>query len=221
VSNSDFIPAKGADFNLWVNNFFPYMEANADRFGIDPAIVAALHPLLCDWNSKYTIAETPATSTRVTILEKNEARSTLEEQLRPFIKEHLAFNHSVTDGDRRSMELPVYKTTRTPAGLPADAPETWADSSVLRRLTIHFRIAGKRSGAKPKGVHGAEIRWCILNHAPLSIDEMIHSSFDTRSPFTLEFDECDRGKSVYFCVRWENSRGEKGPWSEIVMAIIP
>jgi hypothetical protein len=43
----------------------------------------------------------------------------------------------------------------------------------------------------------------------------------TRTSLTLEFDEPDRGKTVYFCLRWENTRGQKGPWSPIQKAIIP
>jgi hypothetical protein len=31
----------------------------------------------------------------------------------------------------------------------------------------------------------------------------------------------DRGKKLYFALRWENTRGEKGPWSEIHSTIIP
>lgn len=38
---------------------------------------------------------------------------------------------------------------------------------------------------------------------------------------TLTFDENQRGKTVYFALRWENTRGEKGPWSQIVSSIIP
>jgi hypothetical protein len=45
--------------------------------------------------------------------------------------------------------------------------------------------------------------------------------FDTNSPLDIEFTEEDRGKVVWFAVRWENTRGEKGPWSEIYFAIIP
>jgi hypothetical protein len=45
--------------------------------------------------------------------------------------------------------------------------------------------------------------------------------FDTDSPLEIEFDEADRGKIVWFAVRWENTRGQKGPWSEIFFAIIP
>jgi hypothetical protein len=30
-----------------------------------------------------------------------------------------------------------------------------------------------------------------------------------------------RGKTVWFRLRWENNRGQKGPWSELYSAIIP
>ncbi|MDR0743629.1 MAG: hypothetical protein LBF05_04640, partial [Tannerella sp.] len=68
---------------------------------------------------------------------------------------------------------------------------------------------------------GVEIRWAILSAPPGSIDELIHSSFVIHTPFTLTFDESERGKKVYFILRWENTRGQKGPWSEIVSAVIP
>jgi hypothetical protein len=45
--------------------------------------------------------------------------------------------------------------------------------------------------------------------------------FDTRSPYTFQFDLSDAGKRLYCCLRWENNVGVKGPWSEIQSAIIP
>jgi hypothetical protein len=53
-------------------------------------------------------------------------------------------------------------------------------------------------------MHGVEIRWATLD-----------------TPFVINFDENQRGKAVYFCLCRENNTGEKGPWSEIVKAIIP
>ena len=64
------------------------------------------------------------------------------------------------------------------------------------------------------------LRW-TADYPPASIDELIHSDFDTTSPFTLKFDEADRGKRVYFCLRWESNTNLKGPWGEIYSAIIP
>jgi hypothetical protein len=93
---------------------------------------------------------------------------------------------------------------------------------MIRRLTIHFYDQGSvKSKAKPAGQHGAEIRWAILDTPPVDVKELIHSSFDTRTPFTLEFEGHECGKTVYFCLCWENTRGEKGPWSKIVSAVIP
>jgi hypothetical protein len=55
----------------------------------------------------------------------------------------------------------------------------------------------------------------------LDADELVHSSFDTHTPFKLKFNGHERGKTVYFALRWENTRGEKGPWSAVISAIIP
>ncbi|MDR1864959.1 MAG: hypothetical protein LBR08_05235 [Bacteroidales bacterium] len=72
-----------------------------------------------------------------------------------------------------------------------------------------------------KGVRGAEIRWLISATPPVNWDDLRHSEFDTRSPFTMSFSGDQRGQTVYFALRWENNTGEKGPWCEIQSAIIP
>jgi hypothetical protein len=35
------------------------------------------------------------------------------------------------------------------------------------------------------------------------------------------FTEAERGKRAYFVARWESNSNKKGPWSDIVSAIIP
>ncbi|MDR0754310.1 MAG: hypothetical protein LBF04_02865, partial [Prevotellaceae bacterium] len=70
--------------------------------------------------------------------------------------------------------------------------------------------------------HGAEIRWQVFDtQQEVHLDELINSSFDTNSPLTLEFNDRQRGKVLYFALRWENTRGEKGPFGPILNAIIP
>jgi hypothetical protein len=48
-----------------------------------------------------------------------------------------------------------------------------------------------------------------------------HSVFDTRTPMKLVFSGEQRGKSLYFAMRWENNMGEKGLWNDIISTIIP
>ncbi|MDR0717551.1 MAG: hypothetical protein LBF50_09055 [Azoarcus sp.] len=45
--------------------------------------------------------------------------------------------------------------------------------------------------------------------------------FDTNRPATLAFDESQRGKMLYFCLRWEGNTGLKGPYGEIYNTIVP
>jgi hypothetical protein len=61
----------------------------------------------------------------------------------------------------------------------------------------------------------------VLDTPPASRAELTQSSFDTHSPFRLTFDENQRGQALYYCLCWENTRGEKGPYSPIEKAIIP
>jgi hypothetical protein len=62
----------------------------------------------------------------------------------------------------------------------------------------------------------------MISDVPMvDANELVHSVFDTRTPFTLEFGGHERGKTVYFALRWENTRGQKGHWSPIQSAIIP
>jgi hypothetical protein len=162
----------------------------------------------------------PALRTPLITFIKNEKRKAYEKVLRILIQ-MLESNPLVTDDDRRSVGIVIRDTSRTPVKPPKTYPEFMIDTSIIRCLIILFWDLGSKSKAKPRGIHGAEICWAILDRPPLSVDELVHSNFCTRSPFKLTFDESDRGKTVYFCLRWENTKGEKGPWSEIMMAIIP
>jgi hypothetical protein len=108
------------------------------------------------------------------------------------------------------MGLPIYKTTRTHIQAATDFPSHWEDTSIIRRLAINFRDKNSKTNGKPPGMHGIEARWSILDTPPATIEELLHSGFDTRTPFVLNFEENQRGKTVYFCLCWENNTGEKG-----------
>ena len=218
----DYLPRKEAEFYMWVVVFFTYLIANLQRFGIAEGVIAPLIVLRDDFDEKYATAQATATRTQSSILAKNNAIEALKEAVRKFVREYLAFNHLVTDEDRTNMGLPVYKKGHTPVPVPATYPVFTIDSSIIRTLKIFFRDAmDEARRGKPFGVHGAEIRWSISDAPIVNPDDLPHSAFDTRSPFVLEFSGEQRGLTVWFCLRWENTRGEKGPWGEIVSAIIP
>jgi hypothetical protein len=210
------------EFAVWATNFLSYLFKSYERFNIPLAVYTGLEELKEDFAEKLAAAEAPETRTKLTITAKNEARKLFEAKLQQDVNEYLTYNHLVTNEDREGMGLPVHKTSRTPAPVATTYPDCEIDTTMIRRLGIHYFNPGhEKFKAKPPGQHGAEIRWAPLKTPPTRIEELVHSSFDTRTPLILEFGEEERGLMVYFCLRWENTRGEKGPWSPIKSAIIP
>ena len=214
------IPKKDANFDVTADGITNKADENRNEWNLDNDWFDSVLDTRNRWKDKYSVYLPEATRTPLITFEKNEARRDFEKPLRLLVK-NLQSNPKVTADDLRAMGIALPSGSRTPAPVPATYPEFTPDSSVIRRLTVHFRNAGSDSNAKPKGVHGAEIRWAVLDTPPAGVATLANSSFDTRTPFTLEFDDAQRGKTVYFCLRWENTRGEKGPWSEIVSAIVP
>ncbi|MDR2470292.1 MAG: hypothetical protein LBD27_07435 [Tannerella sp.] len=221
MPNSDFIPRKEGSFHAWIMAFFAYLLENLQRFGIVEDTIIPLVSLKQDFDVKYVAATTPSTRTAATVLAKNRALGALKTAMRVFIKEYLTYNHLVTDEDRRNLGLPVYKTGRTPHPVPTTYPVFTVDTSVIRCLTIHFRDSTGSGKAKPFGVHGVEIKWGYSQEPVVNPESLPYSAFDTRSPYTFEFPGDKRGATVWFVLRWESTRGDKGPWSEIVNAIVP
>jgi hypothetical protein len=131
-------------------------------------------------------------------------------------------NPMVTDTDLDEMGLPRHSGG---GGGHNPPPNTRVAVSVLLPgpgcLEFHFHNEGSENKAKPAGVHGAEMMWEILEAPTTEWHDLTHSEFDTHTPLTLQFEGHNRGKTLYFAMRWENTTGEKGPWNTIQNVIIP
>ena len=216
----DYVPRGDEQFLTWAGNLISYANSHANAMKVDPQTVQPLQAKLAAYQTAFTTASDPNRG-KVDILNKNEARDALKSDIRAFVKAYLAYNPAVSDADKERLGLPLYDNTRTPSPPPSTIPELEPDSSVIRQISVHFRDAGSERRGKPAHVHGLELRWALLDAPPASVAELTNSAFDTASPYTFTFDETERGKALYLCSRWENNTGGKGPWGEIVKAIVP
>ena len=218
---TDIFPRPDADFNNWLNPIVTFISANAVTYGLDAAAVAALNGAMPEWTQAYTAYEDPATATTAATARKNAARAALETLLRPLIKQ-LQASPQMTDTIRASIGLHVHAAGHAPAPVPATPPLATVDTS--RRLShiIDFRdaIAPQRR-AKPAGVRGCEVWAKVGGPPPASLHELTYLATDTATPYLVEYDVAQGGQTVYYWLRWVNTRGEHGPWSEVVAATIP
>ncbi|MDR2358222.1 MAG: hypothetical protein LBD87_00280 [Prevotellaceae bacterium] len=220
MNNSNFLPRKDVEFLQWATNFLVVLLKILSRIGFPDSVYGILNERVDIFSNKLRIADAPETRTKATVQEKNEARKSLESYLRQAIGEYLTRNHLVTDADRDNLGLPIRKTTHTPAPVATTIPWVQVVINLIRHLRFDFG-GSEGSKAKPAGQHGMELAARIGDEKPANVHELTHSYFDTHTPLTIDFEEEDRGKTFWYAVRWENTRGEKGPWSEIQSAKIP
>jgi hypothetical protein len=197
----DRIGITGASFNWFTTEFIPKHQIFNAAF--------------LDWRNPAE--RNPA---------KTAALMTAEGDFKPLYRKlytgFLKSNPLVTDEDLVSMGLPKRSTGgKTPPTPPTEMVEATTDTSKPGIVGINFRSKNEKGTAKPQHVRGAEIVHAILDSPPADWAQLIHSTFDTRTPAQLVFSGEQRGKTVYFALRWENNIGEKGPWSDIYSAIIP
>jgi hypothetical protein len=213
----DYIPRKDAEFDAWFANSIGMMRG--DAMGVPFADRKLLEQHYEHWHKADDAVLGPHTSVQTEA--KADARENAERAIRAFKRRYVDAPET-TDVNRTGLGFPVHDGVRTPGRKPQTRPAAVVDTSMIRQLGIRFKDRGSNRRAKPYGVHGAEIRWNMQDAPPRHIEsELIHSDFDTASPFTLVFGEADRGKRVYFALRWQNTTNLKGDWSEIYSAVIP
>ncbi|MDR1562647.1 MAG: hypothetical protein LBS54_06150 [Dysgonamonadaceae bacterium] len=220
MANKDYIPAKEEDFNKWQNVFF----INLSDFGAEDLMPPPKYHELArrkgNYDNMYAIAEDTKTRTSITIFDRQQARKEYESYIREIVKKYLINSDKLTGGQLIQMGLPIHKTTHTPAPVEKNYPWLNVVLKTIRYLTVEFGES-ETSKAKPEGQHGIDFVYVVSDEKPTDISQLTEKDSDTNTPIEIPFSEKDRGKTVWFAARWQNTRNEKGPWSPIYFAIIP
>ncbi|MDR0729723.1 MAG: hypothetical protein LBF19_06355 [Prevotellaceae bacterium] len=220
MSRTDIFPRRESEFITWVASYLAALTLIATRIEFPESELTRLNTLYADYQTKYNVAEAPQTRTRATVAEKNGAKKTLQAAIRQDTAEYITRNHRVTAADRDNLGLPPRSDGRTPAPIAPGPPWLMPNTRLLRHIIFDYG-GTEMSKAKPAGQHGVELIWEIADERPPHVRNLTHSVFDTHTPLTIEFDEDQRGKTLWYTARWENTRGEKGPWGEIQSVVIP
>jgi hypothetical protein len=221
ANNGDWLPSREQDLADLCQKWKAGLEnpANITNFGWNQTeVTETLTKVTVFLMARAAYEEVDSTVNRMA---KDEAKEAAKSAMRDFANSSIRYNKQMKDEDKLVYGIHPVDRTPTTAGAPESYPEAEPDTSIIRQVTINFWDSATKKRGKPHGVHGAEIRWAILDHAPALVDELSNSDFDTASPFTLKFDEGQRGQKVYFCLRWETNTNVKGPYGEIYSTIIP
>ena len=220
----DYIPGSDTEFLAWATNFASYAGAHLADLGIDAADIA---PIASGRTDFYTTmhenltAQQAAQSARQA---KDASRDALESLIRQLVRQ-LQASGDVDNSERAALGITVPDTIRTASAGGIDTrPIGSVDTSQRLRHEIRFSDeATPTSRAKPAGIMGCEI-WVKVaptgEAAPTNADELSFISMDTASPYIVEYDGKDGGKTAHYMLRWVKTSGDKGPWSETISATI-
>jgi hypothetical protein len=186
------------------------------------------------WRSAFSRLEGAHTSGDV--LAKREQRAESEAVLRDFNRSFVLYVREVTDAQRRNIGCPVHSRHSTPVPAPkvqATADVVYLGVHLLQLVNIK-PVQDRAGEEEAKAEFGVRICWGILGPAtetdrlrlaapPETGNDLPHSVFIHRKRYRFDF-EGDSGKTVYFCLRYENGKGGKegeGPFGPLFSAIIP
>jgi hypothetical protein len=219
-----YIPSNAAQFKAFTLNLLRYVEkklaaSSAPWTAFIP--VARFDEVMSSYDAfttAFQVAE--QTPTHANILRRQEAQAAAAAVLRAFVNQFLRFP-PVTNGDRAEMGVPNHDTIRTDHKVVAELVDFVIHVSAVRELRVEFWIQGAAHKAKPEGYDGAVLIWGIRDTPPEKPEDLEHHTMASRTPYTLYFEETERGKTVYIALCWQNERGITGAWSEYKSAIIP
>jgi hypothetical protein len=220
MSNSSYLPSKEADLVDWADNFVTVLTAHATAWQVPADEVTALTAALNAFKPLHEQAAGPD-STAVIVEQKNEAKAALVTLIRNMVNYRLANPAVVNNAARVELGLHVKDTNPTPVGPPTTAPEIELTFPGIRRIDVHFKDESSSSKARPAGTNGAVVFWEFSETPITDLNALSHSALATKTPYRFEFGEADRGKRIYVALRWQSSRGDRGPASSIESAAVP
>jgi len=224
-TRKDYIPSNAVTFALFMQKLIEYVVAHLTEWTHIPELVVTEATRLLE-NLNTTLTENSGLSTAAQNLAKREAQAAATKAVRAMVNQYLRFA-PVTNVDRVQMGIPNRDTVPTIVPPP--------DVQVIGTLMFpgvglvdvyDIKPDGDRTDDRAK--HGVRIYFGVVSQTskfkiagpPKTGSDLPHSVFTRRNRQRFDF-MGEHGNVVYFCLRYENSKGQAGPWGRIIKSFIP
>ena len=219
----DYVPTPDGDFAAYLNDFINAITAWWNAQGLNPDDLTELYKAWERWELRYPAHVTAQAAARAAAQAKTQARKDAERELRAVARFVQSFP-ATTDAQRAALGLTVPRPTRAVPRAPATRPR--GVITAVNRLTHELLVtddATPTRRAHPHGTRGAEV-WLKLVPAgeptPSQPANLTYVTTTSRPTLRTTFTPTDGGKTAVYLLRWINTRGEPGPWSEPVTGTV-
>jgi hypothetical protein len=235
LKNFDWLPGKRTGQLAMAKKWHTVLTDKGKQWQVTDADISELNDLIGDaekWLDKAMAADRNA----ITTTRCKEAFDNLAEYMRN-IKARKFFSPPLYDPDFISLGLRPRDIIYTPAADPtgqAAADITYPGPALLM---LHMKTLSS-TASDPRTDLGYRIYYGILSkdgasaeetavsrrylmEPPVTGKELPSSQFTRRKKEMFIFTAEDSGKTAYFCIHFENSKGKAGPWGPVFSAVIP
>jgi hypothetical protein len=217
----DFIPPNDAEFHIFQKQFVNTIAENPSKCGATAEDVTGLKGAQTAWDTAYPAHIKAQEDARTATQVKETVRGKLETFVRSAARK-VNGTVGVDNATRVSVGLPPRDETRGRVNPPTTRPIGRLEPARPHTLVLHFVDEQTPTRlAKPEGAQGCQVWSYVGESAPADATSYAFLALDTRTPYADEHTRSEAGKNAYYLLRWQNSKGETGPWSDVVTAKIP
>ena len=228
MSYKSYVPRNDAHFIEWADNLIKVSTTKCKEWLVASPITV-VGDTLTEFKAAYAKTLDPNHGRNDTFV-KNEKRQAAEAALRSYVQGFLARNPKVSDADRDLIRITVRDTTPTVVPPPTAQVEGELSFPGIALVAVqNIRSAGVKATDKSK--HGVRIHYGVvgtpdetdrfrLTNRPATGADLPHSVFTRRKSHRFDFTG-NSGREVFICMRYENSKGDTGPWGIMLNAFIP
>ena len=235
AKSNDWLPSKRTDQLAMAKTWRTVLGAKKLQFQITDAQLSELDDIIEDaenWLGKAMSSDRTAVITA-------QCKGAFDHMINFMrdLKNRKFFSPPFYDPDFIALGLKPKDTNPTPVAPPTGQAEADITYPGPHLLMLHIKpIAGTL--IDPKADYGYRIYYGILppggatpeqatsqrrylSKATPTGADLPHSKFTRRKKELFDFPADDSGKTAYFCIRYENSKGQSGPWGPVFNAVIP
>jgi hypothetical protein len=212
-------PAADADFSTYTDDAVPYLTTNATRLGVSKDNNTLLTGLQGQWDDNQVKITDDTQRTPAVVATKNKLRQQIEKALRNVYAD--IPQSALTDDDRAVLHLKARDTHGTRVPPMNHAPVMTMGGMEHLQHTLRFQNSST-SDSKAMPERQKIYLEYFIGSAGLAPATIAFANGKNISKFkaAVVFTEADAGQTCYYRCCYENTHGERSPWSATLSAVI-
>ena len=235
MKTTDWMPGSRRGQITMASHWITMFEANGTRWQIDAAEIMILKTKTAGAEDALVIAESKERTSSTTALLETSFKD-LCDYMR-FIKQRKLYKPLLSNIDFADLWLTPKKETKSKIPVPVHKTKGRVEFSVSGVVIVVWEYIVELN-ADERSDYGVRVNYGVvvddpaaqsaltgqhyyLSEAPKAPEQLAADFFTKRRRHAVAFPAADSGKRVWFALRVENAKGEKGPWGDMFSAIIP